>query len=337
MTGSTHYFHNTELRAAELDLTSYSAWSPYFADHVVPAKVITPVPTSFVDYLNSESIRLPPPKYEEPLHANSDNEYSDWEDENVESNPTEAFSEFHAAVEAAFQNWPRVIVKLNFSAPKDAKWMMINNLIQCTSARDIYMLLNASDHVAHDLDMKIYDECSDSARKGIPLEVVIKKWIDDFNPALEFRIFVRNRKIVGVSQRDMNHYQYLATLQPAIKRAIQQFNNDTLQTTEYPLRNFIMDVYIPRPHRHVIVLDINPWSHSWDTYLFTWNELEEKDNDGDFDVRIITETNIGSLARKDYSESQVPIEVVDASMNADAMVELARTWNVGAARGQDCT
>lgn len=330
MTVETHVFHKAAVTCAQVNWCSYSKWSSYFRDFLPQATVLTPVPQAFIDYLNSESIRLPPPKYADPIDANSDNEYSDWEDDvTSETNPCSEFQEFHGEIEKTVEKYGSVIVKLNWSAPKDARWILINNSLQCISASDIYLVLNASDHAAHDLDGHIYDECDDKD-DGVHLEpeIVVKKWIRDFNPALEFRVFIKNRRILGVSQRDVNHYEFLLELQPKLRNVIEKFQQNVISRSEFPLRDYIMDIYIPRPHNEIVIIDINPFTRKWDSLLFTWHELLEKDNTGEFELRVLTETNMGSLARRDHSENQVPIEVVDALMDSQAMIELAKNWDL---------
>lgn len=330
MTSDTHYFHKAGVTCAQINLCSYSQWSKHFSEFLPRAKVLAPVPQAFLDYLNSESIRLPPPKYVEAIDPNSDNEYSDWEDEeNEQINPVLEFQEFHEQIQDIVEKYRAVVVKLNWSAPKDARWILINNSLRCTSASDIYLVLNASDHAAHDLDGHIYDECEDKDEgRHLEPEIVVKKWIDDFNPALEFRIFVRNKKILGVSQRDVNHYEFLLDLQEKLHTTLKNFQQNVIWKSDFPLKDYIMDVYIPRPHDKITIIDINPFTRKWDGLLFTWHELLEKENNGEFELRILTETNMGSLARKDHSENQVPIEVVDALMDSEAMIELAKNWDL---------
>lgn len=331
MTVETHVFHDIVTTCDQVNWCSYSKWSPFFKDFIPKSVTLSPVPQAFLDYLNSESIRLPPPKYEQPVSANSDNEYSDWEDEysENESNPCEEFKDFHQQIEKIVDKFSAVMVKLNWSAPKDAKWILINNSLRCITSADVYLVLNASDHAAHDLDGHIYDECEDK-KEGTHLEpeLVLKKWIADFNPALEFRVFIKNRRILGVSQRDVNHYEFLQELKSKFHQLIQDFQQTTLAKSAFPLNDYILDVYIPRPYKDITIIDINPFTRKWDSLLFTWHELLEKDNNGEFEVRLLTETNMGSLARREHSENQVPIEVVDALMNSEAMVELAKNWDL---------
>lgn len=325
---TTHIFEETPSTCSQINTCAYSQWSQYFKNHIPSAFVLQDIPQEFLEYLKSESIRLPAPKLVDDVKATSDNEYSDWEDDDVPlTNPVGPFLEFHEKIEAIVSKWKKVMVKLNWSAPKDAKWILINNSLECTSAADIYLLLNASDHTAHDLNGHIYEECEDKETgPRLAPELVIKKYIKDFNPALEFRLFVRKGEIIGVSQRDMNHFQFLETIKDKLHSTIEEFHENTLLDSGFPLKDYIMDVYIPSGYDNVTILDINPFTRKWDGLLFTWLELLEKDPDGTFELRLITETNLGAMARKDHSESQVPIEVVDALINSDAMVELAREW-----------
>lgn len=325
---ATHIFQETPITCSQVNACAYLHWSSYFKDYVPSAKVFKEVPQSFIDYLQSESIRLPPPKIPDEVRATSDNEYSDWEDEEApNTNPVAPFLEFHEQIEDTVKKWKNVFVKLNWSAPKDAKWIIVNNTLECNFTDDVYLLLNASDHTAHDMNGHIYDECEDkdTGQKLAP-ELVIKKFITDFNPALEFRLFVRGNEIIGASQRDLNHYQFLETIKVKLQDSIKQFHKNVILKSNFPLHDYIMDIYIASPYEKVTVLDINPFTRKWDALLFTWLELLEKDKDGTFELRLITETNMGALSRRDHSESQVPIEVVDALLNGDAMVELAREW-----------
>ena len=95
------------------------------------------------------------------------------------------------------------------------------------------------------------------------------------------------------------------------------------------MSKFILDVYIPRPFDKVYVIDVNPFLRKSDSLLFTWNELltQTPKDDKDHQFRLINETNLGAFARKQYSESQVPIDVVGAANDTEALINLAREWD----------
>ncbi|GME85530.1 unnamed protein product [Ambrosiozyma monospora] len=50
------------------------------------------------------------------------------------------------------------------------------------------------------------------------------------------------------------------------------------------------------------------------------------DNDEDVVLRLVTEHNSGRFASKAHGQNHVPKDVVDASMDTNAMVELAQQW-----------
>lgn len=320
-------FGEIALRRREVVACLYSRWSRFFPRHVPKAAVLGPLPAEFIAYLESDSIRLPQHGPKADISADSDNEYSDWEDSDEETDPVAPFSAFHSRLVDTLKAFKGLfMVKFNWSAPKDAKWILVNNTLRCADVSDVYLVLNASDHIVHDLSYA-FDECVDKEdlSETVEPELVIKEWID-LNPALEFRVFVHEHRIIGISQRDLNYYDYLEDLKPTIVARIRRFFEEVMVVSEFPNKSYIMDVYVPRPFDKVVIIDINPFSRNTDLLLFTWPELLEH-TDSDFETRLITETNLGRFRTKDHSENQVPLEVMDASINSAAMVELVKEWD----------
>ncbi|EGW35098.1 uncharacterized protein SPAPADRAFT_58241 [Spathaspora passalidarum NRRL Y-27907] len=339
MTKAYTTFETIELTPEEVLECSYSNWSKFFPANIYPSKVVKPIPSSFLEYLASESIKLP--GREVPLEVNSDNEYSDWEDDDeeeeqkvVEVDEQEAsLVNFQQEVSKHMNDLGGVVTpKLNWSSPKDAKWILAGNTTKCTSIDDIFLLLKSSDHIVDDLDFPFSAVEKSTSLPEIEYELVLKQW-QDVNPALEFRVFIKDEKILGISQRDLNHYEYLEGLKQELDQKISEFVYDKVIPTigcHTTLDKYILDVYIPRPFDKVYVIDINPFSRKSDSLLFTWNELLTLDtsaiHDDSYEFRIINETNLGAFAKKEFSESQVPLDVIDASMDTEAMIRLAREW-----------
>jgi len=148
--------------------------------------------------------------------------------------------------------------------------------MECRSANDIYLLLKSSDFVTHDLE-HAFDDCVDSDEQGeirvedIPYVLVLRKYVQ-LNPSLEFRCFVRRRKLIAICQRDLNHFEFLFKMQDDLGSRIQEFFEIRLQDT-FPDENFAFDVYIPPPHDRVWLVDVNPWAMRTDPLLFSWMEL----------------------------------------------------------------
>lgn len=336
MTQDYKTFEEIELNVDEILKCSYSNWSKLFPNNHFPSRVIKPLPQEFLDYLSSESIKLPHDERNKVtiLEENSDNEYSDWEDnqeeDEVDSNISiESFKQLHDAIIKNIEELGgQVFPKLNWSSPKDAKWIMPGNTIRCDHVNDVYLLLNSSDHIVDDLDHPFLEiNPVDSVNpSNVEYELVLTKW-QDINPALEFRAFIKDNKIIGISQRDLNHYEFLADLKDELHDKLEEFLQDhVIPKLSSQLSKYIIDLYIPRPFDKVFIIDINPFSRKSDSLLFTWNELLI--NDGmDYEFRLIDKTNVGNFAKKEYSESQVPIDVVGAALDAEAMIELAREWD----------
>ncbi|KAL7662774.1 Uncharacterized protein ABC855_g4272 [[Candida] zeylanoides] len=336
-----HVFTEIVVERSHVSNCSYSQWSRLFPSHVHPARVFKPLPQAFLDYLESDSIKLPANELS-PVLANSDNEYSDWSDSDAEgelsaaqthssgpggattTNPVAAFEDLHIDISRAIEDLGSVTPKLNWSSPKDAKWILPNSSTRCFSADDVYLLLNASDHIVHDID-HAFDGCKQS-QTSTDYELVLKKWID-INPALEFRVFVKNNAVSGISQRDLNFYDYLEGLRTTIVNSITSFCTNHVIGT-FPDSSFVIDVYLPRPFDKVWIIDINPFSRTTDSLLFTWHEITEAMSpQSDVQLRLVTEHNVGRFAAKEHSENYVPRDIVDASLDASAMADLAREWS----------
>ncbi|KAG5418989.1 CDC123 [Candida metapsilosis] len=320
-------FEKSGVTVDEILQCSFSRWCDLFKDHLYPYRVINPLPPSFIEYLLSDGIKLA--TKQEKLEQTSDNEYSDWEEEDVtEPEPVHSkFIDLHDQINKYVQELGgKVIPKLNWSAPKDASWLIPGNTIRCIEANDIYLLLKSSDHIVDDL-LHPFSEVENANDIKVAYELVLKKWID-INPALEFRVFVKDGKILGVSQRDLNYYDFLDDLQSELNEKMHEFVYSKA-VSKLQLNKFILDVYIPRPFDKVYIVDVNPFSRKSDSLLFTWNELliRTPKDDNDYEFRLINETNIGAFAKKQYSESQVPIDVVGAANDTEALINLAREWD----------
>lgn len=301
----------------------YSRWYDMFKENTFKSTVIAPLPQEFLEYLSSESIKLP--KEDKPVvEVTSDNEYSDWEDEEQDGDPVEHFEELHERIKEVIKRYKSVCPKLNWSAPKDSTWMMINRNMKCDNASDVYLLLNSSDHITHDLDHPFEDTYEDVIPE-FDYELVLRKW-QDVNPALEFRVFVKNGIVIGKSQRDLNYYDYLDKLvkDNKINEMINDFVYDVV-VPKFPNKDFIIDVYIPRPFLKVYIIDINPFLRVADSLLYTWSELM---NDKEDNIRLITSTNLARFKTKAYSESQVPLDVIQASQDPNSLAELAKEWQI---------
>ena len=115
--------------------------------------------------------------------------------------------------------------KLNWSAPQDASWMNMGTL-KVLQPGDAYVLLKASDFVTHDLESP-FEGCSDypggEANEAVRYTLVLRKW-SALRPERSFRCFIRQRALVGVSQRDCTaHFPQLIAERDGLRGAIVDF------------------------------------------------------------------------------------------------------------------
>ena len=203
---------------------------------------------------------------------NEENHHSDDGDEDVAVD----WRQLHHTIEETISELGgKVIPKLNWSAPKDATWINANTM-ECRTTNDIYLLLKSSDFITHDLE-HAFDDCIDSpnaplTESDIPFCLVLRKYVPKFNPSVEFRCFVRERKLLCICQRDLNHFDFLFKMQNRLRSLIKEFFDVRLRDT-FPDENFVFDAYVPPPYDRVWLVDFNPWAPRTDPLLFSWMEL----------------------------------------------------------------
>jgi hypothetical protein len=247
---------------------------------LAPRSRLIPLPASFINYLRADGIVLPP----EPTRPTDDDDYDTFSDSGEEEeDPSTEWSEIHTQIKDTINEFGKVTPKLNWSAPKDATFMSATNDTQCQTPNDVYLLLKSSDFITHDLDHP-FDDCVPDSTNGtnghseaepvlpeVPYHLVLRKYAN-FNPSLEFRCFVRNRKLLCMCQRDQNHFDFLFDMRDMLRSRIQSFFDEKLRDS-FPDPNFTFDVYVPAPHQRVWLVDINPWAQRTDPLLFSWLEI----------------------------------------------------------------
>ena len=260
---------------------------------ITPKARLIPLTQPFLEYLRADGIVLPssaPPSPILDTDADSGVFTSDTEEESDDESPDPslAWPEIHSSIKDTIAVLgDSVVPKLNWSAPKDATWISATNSMECTTPNDVYLLLKSSDFITHDLE-QAFDGCeSDSAtdadgtvatqltpEPSIPYHLILRKTIPAIIPSLEFRCFVRRRRLLCICQRDLNHYEFLPSLIPLLKSLITGFFEQKLQET-FPDENFVFDVYVPQPREtgRVWLVDVNPWAIRTDPLLFSWMEI----------------------------------------------------------------
>ncbi|KAK9362738.1 D123-domain-containing protein [Lipomyces starkeyi] len=275
-----------------------------------------------------------------------DEEEVNWDDDDDvhKNDPATAFPDLDKRVKEVLADYGAVTPKLNWSSPRDATWITATNSLKCVTPGDIYLILKSSNFITHDL-LHPFEDCistrppapaarsSSSPSNSLPsneAELILRKWVD-FNPSMEFRVFVRRRKILGISQRADNYYEFLEPLRGRLSMLIQDFFNENLCST-FPDENFCFDTYIPKPEQsRVWLIDINPFAARTDALMFSWVELLRLDPDDPAftpELRLVSEDEgVHTFSTKPFSAHMVPRDVVDASVQGGAgIAAFAKKW-----------
>uniref|UniRef100_A0A8C3AIL9 Translation initiation factor eIF2 assembly protein n=1 Tax=Cyclopterus lumpus TaxID=8103 RepID=A0A8C3AIL9_CYCLU len=246
----------------------FSVWYPIFKQHTIKS-LILPLPQNVIEYLLDDGTLVVSGSDHNTQQTHTNNSDSDAE-EDVQA---PEFPEFTSKVlEAINALGGRVFPKLNWSAPRDANWIALNSSLQCDSLSDIFLLFKSSDFITHDLTQPFL-VCSDqdSPDPVVNYELVLRKW-SELIPGGEFRCFVKENKLIAISQRDYTqHYQHLLKQEEHILHAVQEFFSQHIQY-KFLDEDFVFDVYRDSQGR-VWLIDVNPFGEVTESLLFSWEEL----------------------------------------------------------------
>lgn len=185
----------------------FSSWYDTFrnvdqtrSNVTIKSVVIRPLPADFLEFLQSDGVRLPvgatkvsscaPSEQEgEEIWSSDDEDNDDHDDEESTTSPKQfSFPTLNRQIQEAIDKLEgSVVPKLNWSSPKDATWIN-NGTLKCQTPGDVYLLLKSSDFVMHDITHAMEDPSS------IEYELVLRKWCN-LHPSMEFRCFVYNHEI----------------------------------------------------------------------------------------------------------------------------------------------
>jgi len=296
----------------------------------IPSVIIEDLPTpDFKNYLLSDGVKLPrdATKLSSCAGASSsiDDDDEDSDDETIIYHFPELNHKIQATIKEKFPSADGVLPKLNWSAPRDATWIN-EGTMRCKTPGDVYLMLKSSDFCTHDVlyeslkDCRDYDEDLSANAPLPPLQLVLRKWCN-LNPSMEFRCFVRNHELVGISQRQHSvHYPHLNEDRDRLYDLIHDFFEDYVfrRFAGGTIPKYVWDVFIDKKDRAWII-DFNPWSRVTDTLLYEWSELvtidldDARDYDAESGLRIATSER--EVKHDPLASYRAPIDTVDlASM-----------------------
>ncbi|KAI8142590.1 D123-domain-containing protein [Fennellomyces sp. T-0311] len=292
------------------------SWYNQFRSATFRSKVLA-LPVAFIEYLNEDGIYLPEdgqPRAAtiEELDDNGDGEEEDEEDYKDTRPNFPAIEEF---IRASIQDLGgAVFPKLTWSSPRDAAWIASTQSLKCTSPFDVFLLLKSSDFVNHDLN-HAFEHCEQQEEGNVDHYLVLRKW-QDLQPSMEFRVFVKNKEIIGISQRDLTFYSFMEGMKDEIEDIIYDFFEDHVQQV-FPNSSYVLDVYVERQRRKVWIVDFNPFTPATDGLLYEWSELAQLDHTQDeTEFRIIeseAEANAHACRGPRFATNMVPRDMIDLS------------------------
>uniref|UniRef100_A0A3B3XBS9 Translation initiation factor eIF2 assembly protein n=1 Tax=Poecilia mexicana TaxID=48701 RepID=A0A3B3XBS9_9TELE len=303
----------------------FSVWYPIFKKHTIKS-LILPLPQNVIDYLLDDGTLVVSGRYEiTQTHTHthkSTTRNRTWSDDETTAIATAPeFPEFTSTVlEAINALGGCVFPKLNWSAPRDANWIALNSSLECRSLSDVFLLFKSSDFITHDLTQPFL-HCSDqdSPDPVISYELVLRKWAE-LIPGGEFRCFVKENKLIAVSQRDYTqYYQHILKQEQHISQAIQDFFSQHVQY-RFLDEDFVFDVYRDSQGR-VWLIDLNPFGEVTDSLLFSWDELmsgevvDHQQQDGPAFRYTTSEVTVQPSPCLSY---RIPRDFVDLSAGEDA-------------------
>ncbi|QRW00414.1 cell division cycle protein [Ceratobasidium sp. AG-Ba] len=286
-----------------------SAWYPLFERKTIKCTIIPALSDDFKAYLESDGIIIPEGAEDRgPSIEMSDDEAQE-SDSDDDPPQRYAFPELDAQIRQAISTYDAVFPKLNWTAPKDAAWMLSTNApLKCTSPADVYLLLKSSDFAMHDLDEAgIFEGCVDQALPsnglngehgigddadmssvssaelhensvGYNLELVLKKWYE-VERSREVRCFIRDNRLLAISQRDPNFFEHLVPLetQNRIRATVWSFWRREVKNkfANGRVPNYVLDLLLTRDLSRAHIVDFNPYAPRTDSLLFEWSELAE--------------------------------------------------------------
>ncbi|GJE88268.1 D123 domain-containing protein [Phanerochaete sordida] len=316
----------------------FSSWYPRFAAQSIKSTIVRPLSEEFLEYLNADGVFMPEGADDIPAESSlSDDEKDDESDD--EPRRTFAFPELDARIREAVKDYGAVFPKLNFSSPRDAAWMLpAGSPMKCTSPADVYMLLKSSDFVLHDLDPAQLFEGCDAEGGVLPeykLELVLRKWYP-VDRSRELRCFVRRERLIGISQRDPNYYDFWnePQTQRKVAEAVQNFWEEHIRGKwESTEGNYTFDFLLTRDLARGHIIDFNPYSPKTDPQLFTYEELLALLNDAiaspNFlaEFRVVDSPSHPSATRNApaHQHNMVPIEALMLSSGRN-VEEFADVW-----------
>lgn len=323
------------MQSCHLENCSFSEWYRKYWKFTFKS-IVVPLPQEFISFLKSDSIIIPSgPTTDNFSDSESCSDQSE-DDKGDFDQQTQFAPLLQKITESIALLGGCAFPKLNWSSPKDAKWITCTNTLKCVTATDVLLLLKSSDFISHDLNFA-FNACVDqntSYPTTYNFTLILREWID-VNMANEYRCFVDPQKgLLGVCQRDTaNHYAF--NCDPREKA------NVLLEINEFIMGNigdlhrdgarFVVDLVF-RDSRQLNICDFAVFGGATDSLLYEWEEFE---TDIEVEVRVVEKwTNSLAANEPAYSTNRIPKDLFDFAQDSSSTAEMIERFRSACVNNQ---
>lgn len=118
--------------------------------------------------------------------------------------------------------------------------------------------------------MRESEKIRNAARAGLLTSICLRPY-RNMTPAREFRLFIIDGKLKGMSQYHLvRHFRRLDDIRENLWNRCQLFIN--AKSWRLPPGKLVMDVYFTANYERIMIVDLNPWGGDTDPKLFKWEE-----------------------------------------------------------------
>jgi hypothetical protein len=117
---------------------------------------------------------------------------------------------------------------------------------------------------------RVYDDIKLSRKYDTSMFLFMTEWDDNMNIRHEFRCFVRNGQLIGISQYDL--YLDLNYMECELRQLTYNIKN-FIDSLQYDELNYVADVLVD-DKTHCSLIEINPYDVTTSAIHYTWGELE---------------------------------------------------------------
>ena len=166
-------------------------------------------------------------------------------------------------IDIKIEEWEAVFPKINNKSAKDAEFIIPK--MQCFSLEEVFILLKSSSLIGK--------EVKDSSINKKKIFLTLKKWYS-INESNEFRLFIYDYKLKGISQRNTSTINTRDDLN-IVRDLIVKFMIDIFNKKISSYSNLIIDVVVYTSSDKVKIIDITESNYDQNTLLFSYDEIKE--------------------------------------------------------------